>query len=200
MKTFVWGAALSAGLLALAACGGEAPAATTETPAPAVEAPPVIQKISGTVIDPTLFGHFMIVPDNGDTGAVVADGSAYEMRSSAAERFPEGDGDGIVVRVQEPIAAQLGGRKVKVTVTARTAPTNGAPTVKVMYFRPGSQGGSGWQEFTLSSEFAPYTFEYVVPTTPSTSGFDNIGFWADPEGKGRGVEVSGITVETVDQP
>lgn len=197
MKTFLWGAAMSAGLVALAACGAESPAAPAAEPAPAA-APAEKPKIAASIIDSTLLNLFLIVPDSGDTGKILADGSAYEIRSTGIDRVAAGDGDGVLARVPAETAAQVGGRKVKVTVTARTAPTKGSPTVKIMYYRPGSEGGSGWQDFPLTAEFAPYTFEYDVPTAPSTTGVDNIGFWADPEGKGRGIEVSAITVETVD--
>lgn len=199
MKTFLWGAAMSASLVALAACGEGAPA----TPAPenaTAEAPvaPVKPKVQATIVDPTMLGYFLIVPKSGDTGVILPDSSAYEIRSSDPERFAVGDGDGVLVRVEERTAAQLGGRKVKVSVTARSSPTEGSPLVKVMYFRPGAERGSGWQEFPLTPEFATFSFEYEVPAAASTSGSDNIGFWADPEGKGRGIEVSGIAVETVD--
>jgi hypothetical protein len=199
MKTFLWGAAVSAGLLALVSCGEQAPAAPAADPVPApVAAPPAKPKVAATVIDATLFNHFLIVPDSGDTGTILADGAAYEIRSKGVDRVAAGDGDGVLVRVPAETAAQLGGRKVKVTITARTSPTNGSPSFKAMYYRPGSEGGSGWQDFTLTAEFAPYSFEYAVPEAPSSSGVDNIGFWADTEGKGRGLEIAAVAVETVD--
>lgn len=185
---------MSAGLLMLAACGGEAPASDA-APAEAVAAKP---KITATVVDQSMLNLFLVVPSSGDTGAVLADGSAYEIRSVGVDRTSAGDGDGVLVRVQPEYTAKLGGRKVRVTVRARTSPTDGAPAFKVMYYRSGSNGGSGWQDFTPTAEFAPYAFEYAVPDVTSTTGVDNIGFWADPEGKGRGIEVSGVTVETID--
>lgn len=202
MKTFLWGPAMSACLVALAACGEGTPttAATEVTPAeaPAAPAAPVKPKVQATIVDPAMLGYFLIVPKSGDTGVILPDSSAYEIRSSDPERFPVGDGDGVLVRVKEQTAAQLGGRKVKVSVTARSAPTAGSPAVKIMYFRPGSERGSGWQEFPLTAEFRVFSFEYEVPAAASSTGVDNIGFWADPEGKGRGIEVSNIAVETVD--
>lgn len=199
MKTFLWGAAMSACLVALAACGEGTPttAATEVTPAEAPAAS-VKPKVQATIVDPTMLGYFLIVPNSGDTGVILPDGSAYEIRSRDPERVAVGDGDGVLARVEEQTAAQLGGRKVKVSVTARSAQTAGSPTVKIMYFRPGTERGSGWQEFPLTAEFATFSFEYEVPAAASTAGFDNIGFWADPEGKGRGIEVSNIAVETVD--
>lgn len=198
MKTFLWGVAASACLVALGACGEGAPTAPSGPAAAEAPAAVVKPKVQSTIVDPTMFGYFMVVPKSTDTGAIVADGSAYEIRSSSSERLAVGDGDGVLVRVEERTAAELSGRKVKVSVTARSAPTAGSPTVKVMYFRPGSDRGSDWQEFPLTAEFQTFSFEYEVPAAASTAGFDNIGFWADPEGMGRGVEVSGIAVETVD--
>jgi hypothetical protein len=197
MRAFVWAAAVSVCLVGLGACGEGTPAAAPAG-APAADVAPAKPKIAATIIDPTLFNLFLIVPNSGDTGTVLADGSAYEIRSVGVDRVPAGDGNGVLVRVPEETAAQLGERKVKVTVTARTSATNGSPTMKLLYFRPGAKEGSDWREFTLTQEYAPYSFEYVVPASPSEAGWDIVGFWADPEGKGRGIEVSGVAVETVD--
>jgi hypothetical protein len=199
MKTFLWGAATSACLVALAACGEGTPttAATEATPA-AVPAAPVKPKVQATIVDPTMLGYFLVVPKSGDTGVILPDSSAYEIRSKGTDRVAAGDGDGVLVRVPVDIASQLGGRTVKVEITARSSPKDGAAAAKVMYFRPGSERGSGWQDMPLTQDFSPFSFEYLVPTAVSTTGWDNIGFWADPEGKGRGIEISAITVETVD--
>lgn len=166
---------------------------------PAAEpAAPVKPRISATVIDGNRLNHFLVVPDSGDIGEPLPDGTAYLIRSQATDRVAVGDGDGVLVRVPVETAAQLAGRRVKVTVSVRSTPTDGSPLVKIMYFRPGSERGSNWQDFPLTSEFAPVTFEYDVPATESSTGVDNIGFWADPEGLGRGVEVSAVYVETID--
>jgi hypothetical protein len=199
MMTFLKGAAMLVGLLVIVGCGQSGSVVPSAEPPAAEEAViPAKPKIAVTVIDSSRLMLFLIVPDGGDTGQIVPDGSAYEIRSKAVDRVAVGDGDGVLVRVPADTAAQLGGRQVKIQITARSSPTNGAPTAKVMYFRPGSERGSGWQDMSLTSDFQPFAFEYVVPTGASTTGWDNIAFWADPEGKGRGIEVSAITVETVD--
>jgi hypothetical protein len=197
MKTILHGATCLVGLLVLASCGQGEPAVVATEPvaeAAAVSKP----KLTAAVVDGTTLRRFLVVANRADTGSINADGSAYELRSTATKRVAFGDGDGVLARVPAETAAQLTGRRVKVTINARSAPVNGSSVFKVMYFRPGSKTGSDWQEFSVSDAFAPLSFEYDVPDSASSNGFDNIGFWADPEGKGRGIEISAITVETVD--
>lgn len=147
---------MSVGLAVLAAYGEDvatrAPAGPARVERPVKE---VKAKLAVTIVDPTLLNMFIIAPSGGDTGKVLADGSAYETRSKDVELAAVGDG--VLVRVPAEAVAQIGGRKVKVKVMARSSPTNVSPMAKVMYFRPGSEQGSSRQDVTLTSKFTPFT-------------------------------------------
>jgi hypothetical protein len=86
-------------------------------------------------------------------------------------------------------------RNLKITIRARRAPVNGSPTMRAEYYAS-ADDTSDWKSFLVTPEWQDYTFEYTPPKSPASLGLDFLGIWADPDGLGRGVEVSKITFDT----
>ncbi|WP_332768847.1 hypothetical protein [Phenylobacterium sp.] len=124
------------------------------------------------------------------SGSVVAN----LIRSTVAQTSPEGDTNTAIVRMTPEDMPAISGKTATVVVTARSAAENGSPSMRMAYSRAGV-ASSGWQEVALKPEFADYSFTYDVPAEPSTTApRDFIAVWGDPEGKGRGVEVSRVRI------
>lgn len=86
-------------------------------------------------------------------------------------------------------------KNLKVTVTARSAPENGSPAMRLQ-FSAGSEGSSEWKSFLLTPEWQDYVFYYKPPAASGDLGLDYLAVWADPDGLGRGVEVKQIGFDT----
>jgi hypothetical protein len=146
---------------------------------------------------PGQLNTFLIVPNKSDSGRILPDGTAYEARSSNANRAASGDGDGVLLRMDAATARQFSGRRVKVEVTARASPERGSSKLRMMYSRSGAPESSGWQELSVTKNYATVSFDYTVPLAPPAS-FDFIGIWSDPTGKGLGIDISSVIVKTID--
>lgn len=88
------------------------------------------------------------------------------------------------------------GSIVRVTLTANAPEIDPTDTFRVAY-STARIGNSGWVEFELSAQTSEYFFEYQVADQDYELNGDFIGFWADPLGKGRGVQIKNIKVEAV---
>ena len=86
-------------------------------------------------------------------------------------------------------------RNLKVTIVARSAPSNGSPAMRIQ-FSAGSEGNSDWRSFLLTPEWENYTFYYKPPPSKGDLGLDFLAIWADPDGLGRGIEVSKVLFDT----
>jgi len=86
-------------------------------------------------------------------------------------------------------------RNLKITVSARSAPSNGSPAIRMQY-SAGADGNSDWRSFLLTPEWEDYTFYYTPPPSRGDLGLDFFAIWADPDGLGRGVEVQNVTFDT----
>lgn len=86
-------------------------------------------------------------------------------------------------------------KNLKVTMSARSAPENGSPAMRLQY-SAGSEGNSDWRSFLLTPEWEDYTFYFTPPASRGDLGLDFFAVWADPDGLGRGVEVRKVTFDT----
>lgn len=89
-------------------------------------------------------------------------------------------------------------KNLKITVSARSAPENGSPTLRLQY-SAGSDGSSEWLPFLLTPEWEDYIFNYTPPPSEGDRGLDYLAIWADPDGLGRGVEVQRVSFDTRSQ-
>lgn len=179
-------------LLLLAACGEQDPPAQspgqTGSPAPldtalyAGGAPEAFAVSPGNTVEPA----------PGDRGVVV--------RSTATALNPQGDGNSAVLRIPDEMRQALNGRTVRVTIRARAAEQDGTHVFRAFYSRPGV-GSSGWVEFRPAEATQDFTFDYAVPSDVANAySNDLVGVWADPEGKGRGVEIGLVRLDVTPPP
>ena len=87
------------------------------------------------------------------------------------------------------------GKKVQIGVIARSASSNGANEMSVVYATQ-QAGNSGWQKIKLKGDFALYTFEFDVPLVEA--GYANppvVAVHSDASGGGKSVELLGIFVK-----
>jgi len=135
-------------------------------------------------------------PQNTVDIATAADGAVTGdvIRSTMVNAVATGDTDTAIVRLPPDDMAGISGKTATIIVTARSAERDGSPKMRVAYSRAGV-GSSGWQEFTLTPAFSDYSFKYAVPSEPSANApRDFVAVWGDPDGKGRGSEVSQVRV------
>lgn len=87
------------------------------------------------------------------------------------------------------------GQTVEIGLAARSAQSNGAASIAVVYATQG-QGNSGWKDFKLSGDFQLFTFKFKVPKLPN--GYVNgpiIVLSSDPAGGGHAAELMGVYVK-----
>jgi hypothetical protein len=140
---------------------------------------------------------FVVLPGNTvEPGKAAGPDSGVVIRSTSTALNPKGDGNAAVLRVSDQVRNRLAGKTVRVTIRARSAAENGAPFFRAFYSRPGV-GASPWAEFRPTADFRDFTFDYASPADVKAAySTDLVGIWADPEGKGRGVEVISVSVDT----
>lgn len=113
------------------------------------------------------------------------------QRPGAASDVPERG-------VHLPLAADLertyAGKRLRITLTARAGGEIGATRFEAAY-SIGRKGGSGWQAFDLTPDFAEYSFEYALPPIPPDAedlSLDFLGLRPVVEDKTRAVDVTQI--------
>jgi hypothetical protein len=126
--------------------------------------------------------------------------STVIVRSQRGNARAAGTTEGAHVQLKPDVAADLSGKRVRVTVWARAAQENPTKLFGVAYSR--AQGGTtGWIAFEPTNEIKPYSFAYKVPAagTQNSTG-DYIGIWSDIAGANGGLEVRLITVRALPTP
>lgn len=87
-------------------------------------------------------------------------------------------------------------RPIEVTIEARSTGEVAATDFEIDYLaRPGEE--SGWQTFTLTREFAPYTLRYDPPARGDTLGYDFLGIRPVVPEKRRTMEIRSIRLSAV---
>jgi hypothetical protein len=123
------------------------------------------------------------------------EGQTYLRLTSRREAaFPADAQDVAHLRLATDLEDAFGGHPLTVIVRARSAPENGSPLMRVEY-SSGSSGDSGWHDFGLSADYQDYRLTYTPPPSDRNLGLDFLGIWADPEGKGRGVEIERVVFD-----
>jgi hypothetical protein len=123
-----------------------------------------------------------------------SDSSVTWIRSSLREAGPSGPTDGASVEIKPPLATDLVGKQIRVTISAR-APDQGTPMPFAAAYSSADAGTSGWIVFTPTKEFEDYTFDYQVPATVGTAQY--IGIWSDISGRGAPLAVRAITIRVL---
>lgn len=97
-------------------------------------------------------------------------------------------------RLAPDIEQQFSGRKIRVTVRARPADTQGAVQMMVNY-SAGRPGESGWRTFDLQPGFADFSFEYDVPPMVGEQAVDYLAVRPVVPEKRRGIIVERMVLE-----
>ncbi|MGQ0741351.1 MAG: hypothetical protein ACT4OG_03520 [Alphaproteobacteria bacterium] len=123
------------------------------------------------------------------------------IRSSQINARPGGTTQGAFVKLTPEVAAELNGKRARVTVWARAAQENPSNLFGVAYSRAGA-GTTGWVAFEPGKEMKAFSFAYRVPDVPAgkTSPGDFVGIWADVTGQNGGLEVQRIAVIALPLP
>lgn len=116
--------------------------------------------------------------------------SSLEEQPSSAGRT-----GGAYVELPVDFEEAASGERIRVSVTARSAPENGAESFAVA-FSTNEVGNSGWRTFEADSEFQAFSFEYDVNPMREGRG-DFVGIWADTTGSGRAIIVESVTLEVL---
>ena len=116
------------------------------------------------------------------------------IRSSLRQADPAGTTDGASLQIKPPLVADLVGKHIRVTVSAR-APDQGSPVPFAIAFSAAKVGTSGWVVFTPSKEFNDYSFDYQVPATVGEA--QHVGIWSDISGRGAPLAVRAISIRKI---
>ncbi|MCB1488264.1 MAG: hypothetical protein KDJ88_12505 [Bauldia sp.] len=167
-------------------------ATTPATPAvaassPAGDLPPLT---NGTIhrfvlfdgSDPTLF-------DSDPSNPVRFDGSTARIATSPASA-------GARAMIGPGLAARLGGHTVNVIVVARIAKENGAANLR--FALQSGLAVSYWKTARLTSDFAPISLTWRVPTLRTDPTGDTIIIEPGIPGDGTGTEIKAIVVDVLD--
>ncbi len=92
--------------------------------------------------------------------------------------------------------AGFGGHTLEITITARAGRAKPLDTFKAGYFTVGV-GDSGWQNFTLSEDFADYKFTFKTNPPKGDPGNDFVGIWPGDAGTGETMELKSIRIEVL---
>jgi len=87
-----------------------------------------------------------------------ADPSTTWIRSSLRQAAATGATDAASLQIKPPLATDLVGRRIRLTISAR-APDQGIPAPFAVAYSAGDVGSSGWVVFTPGTEFDDYSFE-----------------------------------------
>ncbi|MBZ0163626.1 MAG: hypothetical protein K8H74_13045 [Notoacmeibacter sp.] len=132
----------------------------------------------------------------GEDSMVTREWNHVRLSSKAAKPTAAGHTGGVFLELGNDIERLVSGKKIRVTVWARSADKHPSPGFAVAY-STAAVGNSGWKMFKLGAEVEPFRFEYSVPVAQKKPGSDFLGIWADTEGKGRSVDVFAIEISPV---
>lgn len=158
----------------------------------------------GPEIDPVKTGFVLegerlreLVPPGGTTIDFAGDAqnpTRYAVLSAHLTKAEAPPSAGIFGALGPVYEAAYGGRKLEITVRARSGREDPSEAFSVQYFTA-SVGDSPAQVFQLSSEFEDYTFSYTPAAPIGDPGSDYVGMWPDLEGKSRTMDVERVSVK-----
>lgn len=93
----------------------------------------------------------------------------------------------------EDMELALESRPVEVVIEARSTGEFPASEFEANYFAK-TEGESGWQAFTLTREFLPYTLSFFTPRRGREEGYDFIGIRPVTPDKHREMDVRSIRI------
>ena len=113
--------------------------------------------------------------------------------AASTESFPPSPDVGPHFRLAPDIETAAADRNLRLVISARAAPQNGAKSFEISYFA-GSAGRSDWQAFELSDTFENYTFLYRTPPLGANQGVDFVGIRPVIANGASGLEIDSFTL------
>lgn len=172
------------------------PAAETReaAAAPAAPRPPAAEPPRPVRIETTVLFDGRADTLEAADGNTVEPGAGSEatavIRSSVRTASPSGATGGVAVTIPAELSATLAGRRVRLTVTARSA--DATPAQFALAYSLATGATSGWLVFTPTAEFAPYSLDFTVPGEAAGTHF--VGLWSDIAGRGAALEVKSVSI------
>ena len=118
------------------------------------------------------------------------------IRSSLTRAESSGSTDGVAVTVPSSLTAGLGGKRIRVTISAARGRSSGASSPFAVAYSTGAVGDSGWLVFEPTESFQDFSFRYRVPAR--AEGFTHyVGLWSDISGRETPLAVRRITITTL---
>jgi len=117
------------------------------------------------------------------------------LRTTVKSASAAGATDGITVVIPKELLPRFEGRRVRVTISARSG-SEGAPIPFAAAYSAGPKGNSNWIVFVPEKEFTDHSFSFVVPIGDMEGSNDHrVAIWSDIEGKGVPLGVRSITIQ-----
>jgi len=101
------------------------------------------------------------------------EGTILDLKVIAPD-FPQSANAGPHFRLAPDLEVAFAERRIRITLRAR-ATSQVDPTALEINYMSSSNTNSGWQNFSLSEEFADYSFEYTPPKSAHNSSVDFLG-------------------------
>jgi hypothetical protein len=137
------------------------------------------------------------VPGNYDGIAIVETREGRILRiTRLAEQAYEDPRSGPHIVIAEDLEFAFESRPIEITIEARAAAAAGASEFEANYLAK-AEGESGWQPFSLTLEFQPYTFTFDAPPRGDTTGYDYLGIRPVAPEKQRVMEVRSIRIRAI---
>lgn len=120
---------------------------------------------------------------------------AVWVRSRVKSASAAGSTGGVSVEVPASLVPRIEGRRIRVTITARTGGKDAVSPFAVAY-SAGDKGTSGWIVFTPTKTLDDYSFVFPVPIGEIDANHPHyIGIWSDISGGNAPLLIQRITVE-----
>lgn len=122
-----------------------------------------------------------------------SDGQIIARINRLAEQTYQEPRSGPHIVLAEDLEFAFQSKPVEVTVEARSTGDFAASQFEANYMAR-ADAESGWRTFTLTPEFAPYSFTWTTPERGATEGYDFIGVRPTAPDKRRTMELRSIRV------
>lgn len=132
----------------------------------------------------------------GTAGLYLPDADPPRVQARANRTRAQAPGSpGFYYTLVPPIMRAYAGEEVEISVTARSAPNDGADTLSVAFFVLNA-ADTGWREFDLNDNYQTLQMRWRIPTDEvNRPGL--LALWPDPEGQNRGVDIEALSVRIV---
>ncbi|MBI1339168.1 hypothetical protein GC169_03000 [bacterium] len=139
-----------------------------------------------------------VVGDVGTIDIFVPEGETEQVIrfTRLAGRPYEDPRSGAHLVIAEDLEFAFERRTLEVTIEARTRGEFGATFFEANY-KARNDAESGWRQFPLTADFAPYTFTWTPPPTDGVLGYDYLGIRPVAPDKRRTFEVRSIRLRAL---